>query len=191
MRGGATVRAGLAVLLAAVSVVSCGGVPGATRTAGDTGPPWCDDWGVLVLAAQSAPTAQLIPCIEAVPIGWSANGANIDESGTVFTLDSKIAGDDAARIELAEDCYTSGHVQVPSDIVAAERFEFIESIESGVRGERLYRFDGGCVAVEVDLRVDVSAALISEISLAVGFVTRSEIDDVIRDVTDGREQVDP
>lgn len=191
MKIGSAVRVGLALLVAAVVFGACGGVPGATRSAGDTGPPWCDDWSVLVLSAQSSPEAQLLPCIEAVPIGWTANGANIDDGGTVFTLDSKIAGDDAARVELTDDCDTAGFVQVPSEIVAAERFEFIESIESGVRGERRYVFDGGCVAVAVDLQVDVSAALINEISLALGFVTRDEVNDAIREATDGREQVDP
>ena len=174
-----------ALLSAGVLVTGCG------RTAGDTGVPWCDDFSVLILAAQSVPDAQIIPCIEAVPIGWEARKANIDERRTVFTLDSKIAGDDAARVELARECDTSGHVQVPSDIAEAERFEFIESIETGVRGQRVYVFDGACVAIDIDFAVDVSAALISEITLAVGFVTRDEVNDAVRDATDGREQVDP
>ncbi len=175
----------VAVLFAGLVATACG------RTAGDTDVPWCDDFSVLILAAQSVPDAQIIPCIEAVPIGWEARAANIDERRTVFTLDSKIAGDDAARVELARECDTSEHVQVPSEIADAERFEFIESIETGLRGRRVYLFDGACVAVDYDFAVDVSAALISEVTLAVGFITRDEVNDAVRDATDGREQVDP
>ena len=175
----------VAVLFAGLSAAGCG------RSAGDTGVPWCDDYSVLVLAAQSVPEAQLIPCIEAMPIGWEAGRANIDERRTVFTLDSRIAGEEAARVELARECETDEHVQVPSDIPGAERFEFIESIETGVRGQRVYVFEGACVTIDVDFAVDVSAALISEISLAVGFVTRDEVNDSVRTATDGREQVDP
>ncbi|MGI9644076.1 MAG: hypothetical protein ACR2O6_02045 [Ilumatobacteraceae bacterium] len=146
---------------------------------------------MLILAAQSVPEAQLIPCIEAMPIGWEADPANIDERGTVFTLDSKIAGAEAARVELANECDTSAHVQVPSDIPASERFEFLESIETGVRGQRVYVFEGACVAIDINFEVDVSAALISEVSLALGFVTRDEVNAEVRAATDGREQVDP
>jgi len=172
-------------------LISAGVSAGCGRTAGDTSIPWCDDFSVLVLAAQSVPEAQIIPCIEAMPIGWEAGDANIDEQRTVFTLDSKIAGDSAARVELAPECDTSDHVQVPSDIADAERFEYVESIDTGVRGQRVYVFEGACVAIDIDFRVDVSAALISEISLAVGFITRDEVNDAVRTFTDGREQVDP
>ena len=146
---------------------------------------------MLVLAAQSVPDARFIPCIEATPIGWTVNVAHIDDEGMRFTLDSKIAGDDAARAELSPDCDPSEHVEVPSDIAGTSRFEFIESIESGVKGQRIYEFEGGCVTVDIDFEVDVSAALINEISLALGFVTRADVNDAVRSATGGREQVDP
>jgi hypothetical protein len=182
----------LLILLAVASASSaCGGPTGADRSPGDTGPPWCDDFSVLVLAAQSVPDARFIPCIEATPIGWTVNVAHIDDEGMRFTLDSKIAGDDAARAELSPDCDPSEHVEVPSDIAGTSRFEFVESIESGVKGQRIYEFEGGCVTIDIDLEVDVSAALINEVSLALGFVTRAEVNDAVRSATDGREQVDP
>ena len=164
---------------------------GCGRTPGDANPPWCDDFAVLVLAAQSAPTAQLIPCLDAMPLGWSVDETHINERGTVFTLDSTIAGNDAARVELRENCDTNGYVEVPSDVVGAARFEFVDSIESGFRGRRVYTFDGGCTSIDLDFDVDVSAALVSEVSIALGYVTRDEVNDAIRLITDGREQVDP
>lgn len=183
-------RADVARAIAA-SLLTAWAVGGCSRSAGESTPAWCDDVAVLVLAAQSVPTAQLIPCLEAMPIGWSVGHTNIDHTRTMFTLDSKIAGDDAARIELRDDCDVSRHVAVPSDIEGTERFQFIESIETGVVGQRVYSFEGGCVAVDVNFDVDVSAALISEISLALGFVTRDEVNVAVRSLTDGREQVDP
>lgn len=175
----------VATLLSAAVVGGCGRAPGRTD------PPWCDDFTVLILAAQSAPSAQLIPCLDTMPLGWSIDDTSISDEGTVFTLDSTIAGNDAARVELRVDCDTAGHVQVPSDVVAAERFEFVQSIESGYRGERVYVFDGGCVSIDLAFDVDVSAALVSEVSLALGFVTRPDVNEAVRSVTDGREQVDP
>jgi len=184
-------RTVLLLLGAASALGACGDAPGADRSPEDTGQPWCDDFAVLVLAAQATPDARLIPCLEATPIGWTVRVAHIDERGMRFTLDSKIAGEDAARVELSSECDTSEHVEVPSDIPGTTRFEFIESIDTGVKGQRIYEFDGGCVTIDIDFEVDVSAALINEISLALGFVTREEVNDAIRDATDGREQVDP
>ncbi len=183
MRG--RVNAAGAALVLALVAVGCGGAPG------DSHPPWCDDFRVLVLAAQSAPSAQLIPCLDAMPLGWSVDETRIDERGTVFTLDSTIAGSDAATIALREDCDTTGYVPVPSDVVDAERFEFVESIESGFRGRRLYTFDGGCTSIDLAFDVDVSAALVSEVSIALGFVAREDVNEWVRSTTDGREQVDP
>ena len=179
------------MLVVASALSACGGPTGADRSPGDTGPPWCDDFSVLVLAAQSVPDARFIPCIEATPIGWTVRVAHIDDRGMRFTLDSKIAGDDAARVELSPACDASEHVEVPSDVAGTSRFEFIESIDTGVKGQRNYEFDGGCVTIDIDFEVDVSAALINEISLALGFVTRADVNDAVRSATDGREQVDP
>lgn len=186
MRRRATI-AGVVLAMAVTSLAAsgCGRAPGGTQ------PPWCDDYTVLVLAAQSAPSAQLIPCLDAMPLGWSVDETRIDERGTEFTLDSTIAGNDAARVELRAECDTTGHVQVPSEVVGAERFESVDSIDSGFRGRRVYTFDGGCTSIELEFDVDVSAALVSEVSIALGFVTRDDVNGAVRDVTDGREQVDP
>ena len=53
----------------------------------------------------------------------------------------------------------------------------VESIDSGFRGRRVYTFDGGCTSIELEFDVDVSAALVSEVSIALGFVTRDEVNE--------------
>lgn len=166
-------------------------VAGCAPTSHNTDPPWCSDFSVLILEAQSVPSAQLLPCVDLMPLGWSVGDTHIDDHGTVFTLHNKIAGSNAARVALADRCDTEGFVRVPTDESDTERFEFVSSITDGFRGRRVYEFEGGCVAIDFSFDVDVSAALVSEASLAVGFVQRSEVNDVVRDLTDGREQVDP
>jgi hypothetical protein len=177
------------VIAAALLAVFAGS--GCTDDPGNSRPPWCDNFTVLILAAQSAPTARFIPCLDAMPVGWSVGVTDIDHNRTLFTLNSKIAGDEAARVELRSDCDATGLVQVPSDVVDADRYQYVESIESGYRGRRVYVFEGGCVTIDLDFDVDVSAALVSEVTLALGFVTRAEVNDAVRVITDGREQVDP
>ncbi len=161
----------------------------------DTGPsatnPWCDDFSVLVLEAQSVPTAQLVPCLEVMPLGWNVFGARIDDTGTMFTLDSDIAGERAVEVRLVPACDVEGYVRVPTDEAETERYEFVEDVAGGFRGQRAYLFDGGCVTMDFRFRVEASAALVNEASLAVSLMPRSTIDAGIREATDGRERLDP
>jgi hypothetical protein len=153
--------------------------------------PWCDNWPLLMLEAQSVPSAQLIPCVDTVPLGWSAQPARVDDKGTSFILDSSIAGDEAVRVELQHQCDSGGAVRVPSDVSGAERYEWIADIVSGFSGRRTYVFEGGCVVLTFDFGVEAAAALVNEVSLAVGYVQREAINEAVRVATDGREQLDP
>lgn len=181
-----TQRLGVTLLFALAAVTTaCAPTPDSTDT------PWCDDYGVLMLEAQSIPTAQLLPCLELMPGGWSPGTTHIDEQGTTFTLDSSTAGDDAARVDLLDECPTEGYVQVPSDEPGAQRFELVERISDGYAGSRLYVFTGGCTLIEFSFDADASASLVNEVSLALGFVPREHVNQAIRDITDGREQLDP
>jgi hypothetical protein len=176
----------LVLLLVAVGLVaSC------APAANTTGTPWCDDFGVLILEAQSVPTAELLPCVDVMPLGWSVGTTHIDDTGTTFTLQSTIAGSDAARVRFAESCDTEGYVRVPSDEADTQRYELVSQITDGYRGRRVYVFDGGCTSIAFSFEVDVTAALVNEVSLALGFVPRRDANEAVRSVTGGREQIDP
>jgi hypothetical protein len=175
----------LLALAAATAVAACAPAGNTATT------PWCDDFGVLILEAQSVPGAGLLPCVDLMPLGWNVGATEIDDRGTVFTLNSSIAGAAAATVRLAPSCDVTGHVQVPTDEAGTARYEYVSSITGGFRGLRTYVFDGGCTSIEFDFTVEASAALVNEVSLAVGFVPRDAANDAVREVTGGREQIDP
>lgn len=173
------------VLALAAAATAC------APAANTTGTPWCDDFSVLILEAQSVPSAQLLPCVDLMPLGWSVGPSHIDDQGTTFTLKSAVAGSDAARVELTDTCDTGGYVRVPTDEADTARYELVSRLADGFRGTRIYVFDGGCVAIDFALDADVSAALLNDVSLALGFMPRSTVNEAVREVTDGREQLDP
>ncbi len=184
-----TTRLRLAVVgLALLLLASCADTE---PSAANVPEPWCDDWGLLMLEAQSVPSAQMIPCVEVLPLGWSAAPARVDHEGTSFVLDSSIAGDEAVMVEFMEQCDVNGAIQVRSDINGADRYEWVEEIVSGFSGRRTYVFDGSCTVFTFDFGVDAVAALVSEVSLAVGFVPREAINEAVRRGADGREHRDP
>lgn len=178
------IRIAMVATLVAI-VTACAPTPDSTDT------PWCDDFGVLMLEAQSIPSAQLLPCFEQMSRGWSPGSTHIDEHGTTFTMDSTTAGDDAARIRLLNQCSTRGYVQVPSDEPGTARFELVTRISDGYAGSRLYLYPGGCTSIDFSFDAGVSASLVNEVSFALGFVPRGSVNQVVRDITDGREQLDP
>lgn len=175
----------------AILLVAAAGVTGCAPTPDSTDTPWCDDYGVLMLEAQSVRSAQLLPCVELMPKGWSPGSTHIDEKGTTFTLHSESAGRNAARIQLAGECSTDGYVRVPSDEPDTQRFEMVTRVSNGYAGTRIYVFSGGCTSIDFAFDTDASAALANEVSLALGFVLRDNVNQAIREITNGREQLDP
>jgi hypothetical protein len=93
--------------------------------AGNSGtyPPQCDTGHSTILAAQAVPSAALVPCVAALPSGWSVGGADIASGHAKFWLDSDKAGPQAVTITLSATCDTSGARQIPSDQPQTRRFE--------------------------------------------------------------------
>ena len=54
------------------------------------------------------------------------------------------------------------------------RYERVRSLVSGYRGTRFYLFPGGCVTYDFNFSTR-GQALVNEVSLALGFVTRSQV----------------
>ena len=64
-------------------------------------------------SAQAVPSAALLPCIAALPSGWSIDGVDIASGKASFWLDSDRAGERAATITLAAACDTDGRPPDP------------------------------------------------------------------------------
>ena len=179
-------RHAIAVVLASTAVAaSC------SPAANYVGPPWCDDFTVLMLEAQSVPSAHLVPCIETLPRGWDVSVADISDDGSYFWMNSTIAGFKAARIRLNSVCDMTGAVQVPTDEAGTDRYQRVASVTTGYEGKRIYTFQGGCVTIDFAFEPGASSSLANEVSLALGFVPRSLLNEAVRSATDGREQLDP
>src|SRR5437667_9257 len=78
----------------------------------------------LVAAVLGAtPPAALLPCIAALPSGWSVGGADIASGRVRLRLDSDRAGAGAITVTLTAACDTSGAQQITSDQPGLRRFE--------------------------------------------------------------------
>ena len=167
------VRVALAALVLGSSVAGC-----AARYKPALAP-GCRKSETLVLMAQSVPSADLVPCIANLPAGWRFEDLDVRRGTSSFGLDSDRAGDRAVVVRLFPTCRVAGATEIASDEVGTRRFERVESVVGEYRGTRYYLFPGGCVTYRFDFERQ-GLALVNEVSLAVGFITREEIADLAK-----------
>ncbi|HET9968116.1 MAG TPA: hypothetical protein VFQ68_07750 [Streptosporangiaceae bacterium] len=142
--------------------------------------PACGTGHTMILSAQAVPSAALLPCIAALPSGWSIGGADITSGKVRLWLDSDRAGPAAITVTLTAACDTSGAQQIPSDQPAMRRFERPLSLVPQFSGMRFYTFPGGCVTYRFSFVPGASPVLAGAAGSALSFQPRSALVDFIR-----------
>ena len=160
-----------------------------------TAAPICGTGHSMILSAQAVPSSALLPCIAALPSGWTAGGADITSGRSVFWLNSDQAGPRALTVSLAATCGTSGAVRIPSDQAGAERFERPLSLQPRFTLARMYTFAGGCVTYQFSFVPGAAPLLAIPLDTAIAFEPRSALVDHVRRTEGlalcGREAVCP
>ena len=139
--------------------------------------PHCDTSSVMILMAQSVPSATQIPCVAALPAGWDFGRMHVNDERGTFWLDSDLGGDVALTVTLlpAAGCSVEGATPVPSDESGTERFERPERLPPNLLSTRYYLFEGGCVTYRFAFDEDADASLMLAVDGAVGFMPRTEL----------------
>jgi hypothetical protein len=142
----------------------------------------------LLLMAQSVPTAELVPCIEILPAGWTLGDVLVGNGRSRFTLTSDRGGILVA--ELTASCDLAGAIELTSERPGARRYLRIERNAAGVAMTRAYTFPGGCVTQRLVAPEASRQRLASESSSALGFTTRDDLDAALRRDSGGRLNLD-
>ena len=151
-------------------------------TVGDVVPA-CAGKGVetTFLMTQSVPEAKYIPCIEAMPAGWSIDTLDVKSSGSRFSFSLDRAGVGALQMRLEPRCDVSGAERLPSDEPGTRLWEEPFRLEERYRASRYYLFPGGCVTYEFDLPQEEYTEALSDIYIAFTFQERAELQRAYRD----------
>jgi len=150
------------------------------------GTPSCGTGNVMVLMAQTVPSATSLPCLASVPAGWGLAGVHMARGEARFT----IASDDQRGHQTAEatllppeECALTGAVEIPSERAGMRRFQRPERAPPDQRVTRYYVFDGGCVRYRYVFHGDANPSLSSDADSALGFVDRAAVVDEFRSRT--------
>jgi tRNA A-37 threonylcarbamoyl transferase component Bud32 len=156
--------------------------------------PDCGTGHTMILAAQAVPSAAFLPCIAALPPGWTAAGAEIASGQASFVLDSgsiAVPGGvqfvlgpsgqlQTVTITLTATCDIAGARQIPSSQPGMRRFERPPSLVPGYSDVRYDVFPGGCVTYRFVLAPGASPVLATTVGSAVAFIPRSELVGYVR-----------
>jgi tRNA A-37 threonylcarbamoyl transferase component Bud32 len=142
--------------------------------------PDCGPGHTMILAAQAVPSAAFIPCIAALPSGWSAALSQIASGKASFALNSGPAGLQTVTITLTATCDISGARQIPSDQPGTRRFERPPSLVPRYSDVRYYTFPGGCATYRFVFAPGAPRVLATSVGHAVAFMPRSALVSYVR-----------
>jgi hypothetical protein len=141
------------------------------------------DSDILVLEAQSVPTATLLPCIADLPIGWTFAGSLARNDETTFWLDHDRAGLHAVEVVLRATCDVSSAVEVPAspDQVGVRVYQEPTSLEPAFTGKRYELFEGGCIEYRYSFSSEAEPTLVIESDQALSTVARADLVATVND----------
>jgi hypothetical protein len=156
--------------------------------------PDCGTGHTMILAAQAVPSAAFLPCVAALPVGWTTVNDEIASGRASFGLDSgSLAGGGGVHfvlgqsgqlqtvtITLTATCDMAGARQIPSGRPGMRRFERPPSLVPGYSDVRYDVFPGGCVTYRFVLGPGASPVLAATVGSAVAFIPRSELVGYVR-----------
>jgi hypothetical protein len=159
-----------AIALVVAALASCSG------RAGDATEANCpiEDGELFVLMAQSVPSATLIPCIEALPAGWTYGGSDVSNAVARFWLDSDRGGYHAVEVSLEASCRITGAVDVTNSTSEGGVRVYLDEFDlHPFSANKYFLFPGGCVAYRYRFGAQAQATLALEADEAVTFGLRT------------------
>jgi hypothetical protein len=152
----------------------------------------CGDLEPLWLMAQSVPSASRVPCVRALPVGWSVAEVAVNNGRSVLTLDHDRAGDQALVVRLTAACDPAGAVEGPPQLAGVRHFQRTESRTGGEFTATWYdQFAGGCVTSRLHLTTDPNGEFAAQAPQMLGFTTRAALGEALSQRLGGRLELDP
>jgi hypothetical protein len=146
----------------------------------------------IVLVAQSVPSAQLLPCLRELPLGWNFHRLDARSGRTeVLVRAADRDGEHEVTVTLAAGCEVAGARESPSEQPGARRSDRVARVNAGYLAERYYMFEGGCITYRFDLGGRADAASVAAISAGLGFVSRRTVAAAVSERSHGRLTLDP
>ena len=134
--------------------------------------PTCRSEPPTVLMAESVPSASLIPCVDALPQGWTWHGFQANEMTSTFSLEQQ-DGDGLLEVQLLSSCDVSGDGERVEAFPTATVYRTVE--RRGAHVVWTSTFPGGCSRVSLTFSAPQAQAEVDRLERAISFVPRDEL----------------
>jgi hypothetical protein len=146
--------------------------------------------GAIVLVAQSVPTARMLPCVRTIAAGWAFERLDARDGHATLLFNAAGGTIHPVAIAVQRRCSVGVAVQRPSDQPGAIEYEQVTRNEESFVGKRFYVFPGGCVTYKFSVHGDTFVAMVDALLQGLGFVTREELASKVRELSNGRLELD-
>jgi hypothetical protein len=147
--------------------------------------------GMLVLLAQAVPSASAVPCLRDDVADWLVTVFEARAGRARIEFTHRYGDDDdTAVVELTADCDVSAAREVSSRFDGVRRYDRPDARPDRYADRNWYVYPGACTAVRFNLSGAGADLRGAEISGALGFVSRADLDRRIRAASDGRLHLD-
>jgi hypothetical protein len=145
---------------------------------GITATPPCDrptnQW---VLVAQSVPSATFLPCVDALPFGWSVSAVTYESGSYTAWFADVRAGRDALQVTLTAACDVSHAAEVPDKISPSgtRAYEDVMTLQPRLQENRYLTFPGGCITYSFRFTEPAQPMLALEVQRALDVIPRARV----------------
>ncbi len=154
----------------------------------------CEEMEPMWLQAQAVPTAELVPCVASLPVGWSFGLLTVNNGLSTITVNHDRAGSEAIDLRFADSCDVTGATEVAADVPGARRFERRPDDGTDTILTWYEVFPGGCATVQLSSRnaaPEVLEDVTAQAGEVIGFVSRAELARALDERSDGRLELNP
>ena len=134
--------------------------------------PTCRSDPPTLLMAESVPSATLIPCVDALPQGWSWHGFAANDTTATFSL-AQQDGDGLLEVQLLATCQESGGGEQIEGFPTAQRHRTVEN--DGAKVVWTSTFPGGCANATLTFSVPPGQTEIDRMERAISFFPRDQL----------------
>lgn len=137
--------------------------------------PRCGATERIALIAQSVPSTSYIPCITALPAGWSSADLHTHNGYTRFILRSDRNPEHPVRIELSASCTVGSATPIAPRTPGGRTYLKLRTIDPRYDGTMYDIFPGGCVSYTFDFERGSHISLMTQLATAVAFESRQQL----------------
>jgi membrane-associated phospholipid phosphatase/tRNA A-37 threonylcarbamoyl transferase component Bud32 len=163
----------------------------ATKTSLETPSLDCTDLEPLWLQAQAVPSASLVPCVRALPVGWSLSNVAVNDGRSVIALHHDRTGVDAMVARLTAGCDVGQATEQASSQPGVRRYQRVERQGPAYSAVRFDVFPGGCVTTRIRALDSSRAEVTGAAPGILGYTSREALAQDLERRSGGRLHLDP